>query len=329
MSKKFESVIASPMGDFVRSPLGVRDAGAERAVYLSSLNYTLTGTQISDQHYDEQLLALSPSDLGTPRLESRPPWWPSPHPDFGQNWLGQSMSGDANTVWYSAYDLRDFYGEGARYTIRIDKMTSTFAPVRSWIWPAPSFGNGFMADLVPFGTSAVLWGLGFVASDLVPYRTVDEMYLLELDPDTMAIRRSSNDLWAGLTTEQRAQRPFIRGGGGTMSRIWVALEFRPDPSTQRSIIREYAPDTFELIRQFDAPRSRNPVDTRRVVRNIGGDDDSIWISSDSPVFGNVPGSIPGLYQQRVSELPAAFSDENRTILQDELVAPWPYPWGIG
>ena len=320
------------MGDFVRSPLGVRDTGGVgRAVYLSSLDFRIVppGGGL-DLTYDEKLFRLSLDDLSNPLVERRPPWWPSPHPDFGQSWFGMSVSGDAETAWYAAMNLTDFYRTpGARWTIDIYRLRSDLTVVNSWRWSAPDFGNGHMTQVVPFGTSEVLWGLGFVRAGLGTGELPTQMYLLELDPVTMEIRRSSPDLWSGLTATQRHQRLFLWGGGGTASRIWVGLTFRPDTSTERSIIREYSPSDFSLIRQFDAPRSQNPPETRRIVQNLGGDDDSIWISSRSPVFGEVPGSTGFSYQTRISELPSDFSNDNRTILQDEIVAPWPYPWGIG
>ncbi len=330
-ARAFDSIISSPLGAAVKSPLNARETGGGgRAVYLSSVNFRIVppggGLNFT---YDEKLFRLSLDDLSSPLTEKRPPWWPSPHPDFGQTWTGMSISGDAETAWYTAANLTDLYRAppDGRWTIDIYKLRSDLTSVDSWRWDAPGFGGGHMTYVAVFGTSEVLWGLGLVRPGLNPFASPTQVHLLELDPVTMEIRRSSSDLWSGLTPTQRAQRPFLLGGGGTSSRIWIALTFLPDSSTERSIILEYRPSDFSLIRQFDAPRSQSPPATRRIVQNLGGDDESIWISSRSEAFGNVPGN--GQHQTRISELPSDFSDENRTILQDDIVAPWPYPFGIG
>ncbi len=321
MSKKFDSVIASKMGDFVRSPLGVRDTGGIRRAVYSSTFATLAGDFPPN---DAKLFRLTLDDLSIVELAARPPWYPAPDPDFGQAWSGDVVSGDANTVWYSAIHLPSLFNpilSARRFVIDIYRMNGDLEPVNSWRWHQPTFGGGAIYRVVPFGTSDVLWGLGFVQDVPQPTTSVAlEAYLLELDPDTMEIRRASDNLWAGLNESERLLQPFESSGGGTSSAIWLARHFRPDTGSIRvSQIMKFDPDTFDLVSIVDGPRSRLPLGERRFIRGIGGDSQSIWLVSRSDAFDVIPGT-PGQRFSLVSELPASFSASDRTIIQDEVLS---------
>lgn len=324
MSKKFDSVIASPMGAFVRSPLGVRESGGvTRAVYVSCAGDVSAAR-------DDKIFRLSLDDLSNPIAEGRPPWWPAPHPQFGQEWSTLTISGDSGTVWYSAVNLADFYGDPGRWTIDIYKLRSDFTIIDSWRWSPRPFGNGHLAHVQVFGTSEILWALGYIQFEALRASRVTQMYLFELDPVTMDIRRSSGDLWEGV--EETSLRRFNAGGGGTPSVIRLNHQrLYLTPVGQENFIRRtiqtYSPDDFHFVGEVDAPRTRLEGDDARFLSYVGGDDTSIWITLSSAAFGRVPGELGSF--NRISELPADYSDENLTIIQDEIIAPWPLPGAIG
>lgn len=325
MSKQFDSVIASPMRGLVRSPLGVLDTGvSNRAVYIISRGFDFeshNNPRLLVQ--DETLFRLSLDDLATATLEKRPPWWPAPHPIKGQEWQGDIISGDANTVWYSAVnsvDLNDADSEfprvlDQRWTIDIYKLDSNLEVVNSWRWPQPSLGGGRAWHIAPFGDSTALWGLASVhespegAGLIIP----QEMYLVELDPETMAIRRVSPELLLDFPNTELTLRIFARGGGGTADAIWLAwrrASLDPDLPRSQSQIVEYDPTDFRRVRITDGPRSV-PFEGRRDIGGIGGDSQSIWLSL----------STLGEPRSFVSELPRDYTNENRTIIQDEIIPP--------
>lgn len=318
MSKAFGSVIASPMRAFVRSPLGVRETGGpERAVYM------IVGSVGSrDGHgswEDEKLFKVSVSDLSTPILEVRPPWWPATHPDLGRSWAGSGISGDSETVWYAAWNTVARVDWTAtpdpideRWVIDIYKLNGNLEVVNSWRWHQPELGSGRVWRIAPFGDSTALWGLAFVHRYPQPWRLDEqEMYLVELDPETMEIRRSSSDLWGSFSDTVRLARPYVPSGGGNSSVIWASRAGTLVDGRRRDQILEYSPDDFRLVRSTDGPRSGLTGDTRRLIGSIGGNSQSIWLNL---FWGAV-------LQNAVSELPRDFSNENRVILQDEIAPP--------
>lgn len=332
MSKRFDSVIASPMGSFVRSPMGVLDVGDIRAVHIIALSAETVDPDSIVPFWDEKILRLSSDDLSNLVSEGRPPWWPAPHPSFGSAWRGDVISGDANTVWYSAYNLSDWAGADIRligqlderWTIDIYRLDGSLAVVNSWRWHQPQIGGGRAWHISPFGNSTTLWGLARVHREDRPqpwHQTSGapgrEMYLVELDPETMQIRRTSPDLLEGLSDAERLRQTYIGSGGGDSSVIWVARYITDtDTSTNRRYeILEYRPDDFSLVRVTVAPRAGSevlPFGRKRQIHGIGGDSESIWLAS----FWSDPERA-----YRVSELPRDFTDENRTILQDEILPP--------
>ncbi len=327
MSKKFDSVLASRMGDFVRSPLGVKDTGvSNRAVHMIARSGEIRDTNFVA--WDETLFRLSLDDLSQAVIEARPPWWPAPHPIIGQVWQGDSISGDIDTVWYSAINLVDFLGSDLRnvgllderWTIDIYRLDRNLEVVNSWRWHQPFLGGGRAWHITPFGDSTALWGLVRVHTEPQPwmYTHTDEpreMYLVELDPETMEIRRMSNDLYGSDGIDIRIRRPYATAGGGTSSAIWVSRRFTeddaPDASNSRTQIMEYSPADFSLVRVTDGPRSALPFPEKRQITGLGGDAQSIWIAS-------IKNTLP---RTSLSELPRDFSNANRTILQDEIQAP--------
>ncbi len=318
-AKKFDSVLASPMGDFVRSPLGVRDADvSNRAVYTIA-----HGSSVVDGRVffgEEQLFRLSLDDLSTSIDEARPPWWPAPHPELGVKWWGDGISGDADTIWYSAFNLVDFYdftetpdARDQRWTIDIFKLTGAFEVVNSWRWHQPQIGGGRAWHISPYGDLTSLWGLARVSQFPQPFRVPEEMYLVELDPDTMAVRRTSPDLWAGLSELERSRQAYARSGGGNSSAIFLSRWIGDLANERRYQIMEYSSVDFSLVRVTDGPRTAAPIfNEKRQIFGIGADSESIWLASrwQSPVD-----------TWRVSELPRDFSNDNRTVLQDEIRPP--------
>lgn len=325
MSKRFDSVLASPLGDFVRSPLGVRETGvSNRAVYSIAVGHSFPDTHFVFE--SEKLFRLPLDDLTRTIAEVRPPWWPAPHPVWGQEWRGDVISGDADTIWYSAYNIPDLAGSDTlfgndlaeRWTIDIYKLNSQLEAVGSWRWNQPALGGGRAWHIAPFGDSTALWGLARVHTQPQPWRHggVDpgQMYLVELDPQTMEIRRASSDLWGGTNADFRIRRRYAMAGGGNSSVIWVARRFN-DPDRQRIMaqIMEYDPRDFSLVRVTDGPRSAAQGTARLEIDGIGGDSESIWLAQHRPT-GSFVGSV-------LSELPRDFTNDNRTILQDEVDAP--------
>lgn len=323
-ARAFDSIISSPLGAAVKSPLNVRDAGgSNRAVYT-----VVGGNSFSGTHFvldSEKILRLSLDDLTQTIAESRPPWWPAPDSRWGLQWAGDAISGDANTVWYSAFNMRDFHGDNIqqgqldeRWTIDIYKLNGQLEVVNSWRWHQPELGGGRAWHIAPFGDSTALWGLARVHAQPQPWRhggaDPGEMYLVELDPQTMEIRRASADLWGGGNADFRIRRRYATAGGGNSSVIWVSRRFN-DPDRQRFMaqIMEYDPRDFSLVRVTDGPRSAAQGTARLEIDGIGGDSGSIWLAQHRPT-GTFIGSI-------LSELPRDFTNDNRTILQDELRAP--------
>ncbi len=318
-AKEFDSVLASPLGDFVRSPLGVRDAGGDvRAVYSIAIGEDFT-VDAGFIYRSEKIFRLSLDDLTEVVDEARPPWWPTPRPVGGQDWVGIVIAGDSSTIWYTAYNATAFIGahpvrvEGdERWTMNIYKLDSQLEVVDSWRWHQPSLGGGRAWNISPFGDSTALWGLARVHTDPQPWKhggvEPGEMYLVELDPETMEIRRASGDLWGGTNADFRQRRVYSFGGGGNSSVIWVARRFN-DPVRQRFFtqIMEYDPRDFSLVRVTDGPRSFAQGDERLEIDGIGGDSESIWLTQHrtAPPFHSI-----------LSELPRNFTHENRTIIQD-------------
>ncbi len=312
MAKKFDSVLASPVGDFVRSPLGVRDAGGVgRAVYTIAFSTSLRDAQVFIE--GETLFRLSLDDLTGSIADSRPPWWPAPDPALGQLWRGTDISGDSEVLWYAALNQEDF--NRGIYTIDIFKLNSRFEILQSIRWHQPELGVGRAWLIRPFGDSLSLFGLAFVNRVQAVTVAFEEVYIVELDPRTMAVRRSSPDLFEGLTDEQRALQRFDAAGGHA-SAIWlskVTLDLKP--SIRRVEILEYRPSDFMLVRRTLAPGGLLPFPERRDNHGIGGDSESIWIATNSVSFDAT------ISLTRVSELPRDFGDANRTIIQDEVIAP--------
>ncbi|KKL74797.1 hypothetical protein LCGC14_2061290 [marine sediment metagenome] len=323
------------MGGFVRSPLGARDAGvSNRAAYIIArgTNFDNNNPRLVSQ--DETLFRLSLDDLATPLFERRPPWWPAPHPIKGQEWHGDVISGDASTVWYSAVnsvDINDADSEfprvmDQRWTIDIYKLDGQLGFVKSWRWHQPQLGGGTAWHIAPFGNSTALWGLASVheSPEAAGVVAPQESYLVELDPDTMQIRRTSPDLWEGLNTTERLQRRYVLSGGGDSSVIWLARSFVEDPlqpGLVRTQILEYSPADFSLVRITEGPRNTAPdildQDLKRQIYSVGGDSQSIWILASW---------VDTVEETRISrrlasELPRDFSNENRTIVQDEVQPP--------
>lgn len=334
MSKEFGSVIASPMKGFVRSPLGVRETGGVSVVYVDARNTQLSGNVYYFWTFDEKILRVRRDDLSHLVSEARPPWWPDPNPIVGQTWVGDGISGDADTVWYSAfnyvdrYDVHDGRPDQTRYRwkINIYRLNSRLQTVDSWRWHQPRLGGGTAWRIVPFGNSDVLWGLASVTVSPQAGSPIEEMYLVELDPVTMAIRRSSRELWFGLDTAGRARRPYAPSGGGDSSVIWLARTFNFDTAANRqSQIMEYNPSDLRFVRLADGPRSAWEGADKRLIHGIGGNSDTIWLAMQRfPIPG--PSTAADFF---LSELPSDFSNENRTIIQDEIASPWPFPADIG
>jgi len=312
-AREFDSIISSPLGAAVKSPLGARETGvSNRAVYSIAKGGAIG---VFDE---EKLFRLSLDDLSTAIAEARPPWWPDPHPELGVAWWGDGISGDTDTIWYSAFNLQDFLDQTAtpdpqdrRWTIDIFKLNGAFDIVNSWRWHQPQMGGGTAWHISPFGDSTALWGLARVSEFPQPYSHPQEMYLVELDPDTMEVRRTSPNLWEGLS--QPVAQDYARSGGGNSSAIVVSRWIGDFANERRYQILEYSPEDFSLVRVTDGPRTAVPIFAeKRQILGIGVDSQSIWLQLrwQSPTS-----------EHRVSELPRDFSDENRTILQDEIRPP--------